>query len=326
MMRLSISLSALAVSALALAPTALASDLNLSLLSGSSTTVVVGPGRSVPYLIRGELSDNTSGGLCYFSLNLAFSGGPLSPANNPTTSPMNHFALPLGLTNPAGFGGTVVAGQLRQVGGALNTINNSFASAPIGPVIQNLAQAGSPLTLVSGNLVAPYEVGQFTLSASNAKANVLRPGQSGTPFWKVDKVGAVNAGALTVDVQAIISRPSIVHVQQNQEHYLSIDAGPNNAGRPYLCLGSISGTTPGIPLPGGELLPLSPDGYFNYTLNTPNSAILSNSFGVLDVNGRATVTFRPNRRFVGLTAHHAFYLTGPTVDFVSEAEPVQVVN
>jgi len=47
---------------------------------------------------------------------------------------------------------------------------------------------------------------------------------------------------------------------------------------------------------------------------------------VLDATGKGLVTFRPTRRFVGLNVHHAFYLTGSTVDFVSEAEPVQVVN
>jgi hypothetical protein len=303
-----------------------ASDLNLALKSGSSSTVIVGPGRNAPYQIVGTLSDNASAGLAYFSLDLAFSGGPLQPASNPIGAPMNQFALPLGLTNPAGFGGTPVGGQLKQVGGAMNTIRNTFASAPIGSVIPNLALPGSSQVLVTGSLTAPYEVGSYTLSASNLKANVLRTGQTGVPFWKVDKASAGTVSNLNVSVQAIIARPSVVHVQQAQQHYMAIDAGPNNAGRPYLCLGSISGTSPGITLPGGELLPLNNDGYFQYTLNNPNSPILSGSFGVLDAQGRGTVTFRPTRRFVGRTVHHAFYLTGSTVDFVSEAEPVQVVN
>jgi len=322
----SLSALALLLAATGLAASANASDLNLSLKSGASNTIVVGPGRSAPYQIVGTLSDSTSAGLAYFSLDLAFSGGALAQANNPSSAPMNQFALPLGLTNPAGFGGTPVGGQLKQVGGAMNTIKNSFASAPIGTVVTGLALPGSPQVLVTGNVTAPYDVGSYTLSAANLKANVLRTGQSGNPFWKVDKAGAGTITNLNVSVQAIISRPSVVHVQQGQEHYLAIDAGPNNAGRTYLCLGSISGTTPGIPLPGGELLPLANDGYFQYTLNNPNSPILLNSFGVLDATGKGLVTFRPTRRFVGLNVHHAFYLTGSTVDFVSEAEPVQVVN
>lgn len=317
---------ALLLGAVALPQSGFASDLNLAVKSGASATLVVGPGRSAPYQVVGTLSDSASLGLAYFSMDLAFSGGPLAQANNPIGAPMNQFALPLGLTNPAGFGGTVVGNQLKQVGGAMNTIKNSFASAPIGSVITGLALPGSPQVLVTGNLTAPYDVGNYTLSASNLKANVLRAGQTGNPFWKCDKANAGALSNLTVSVQAIIARPGVVHVQQNQEHYMLIDAGPNNAGRTYLCLGSISGTSPGVPLPGGELLPLVPDGYFQYTLNNPNSPVLAGSFGVLDANGKGLVTFRPTRRFVGLTVNHAFYLTGSTVDFVSEAEPVQVVN
>lgn len=307
-------------------PALAATDLELRLQAPTgATTVVVGPGRVVPYQVVGKLTDASSDGLAYFSTKLSFTGGPLAQANNPSSSPMNLFAPPLGFANPAGFRGTPIGGELIGVGGAQNTIRNTLAASPIGPVLLGVAQPPTPVVLVTGNLSAPYQVGSFTLSASQTKANVILPGQSGNPFTKVDKAGAGASTPLVVEVQAILSRPAIVAVHIGQEQYLAIDAGPANAGRTFQCLGSVSGSTPGTPLPGGAVLPLNHDGYYDYTVAHPNSAILSNSLGVLDANGRAVVTFHPNFRFIGLTVKHAFYLPGPTVDFVSEAESVQVV-
>jgi hypothetical protein len=308
------------------APPAATTNLALDIRSSAgSSSVVVAPGRVAHYQIVGTLSDSASDGLAYFSTNLAFSGGPLVQAANPSSAPMTSFSPPLGFANPAGFGGTLVAGQLLQVGGAQNTIHNTIAPAPIGTVQIGIAQPSAPQVLVTGDVVAPYTVGMYTLSASGSKANVIRAGQSGSTFYKVDKVGNTSSIALTVEVQAITARPAIVSVGIGQEQHLALDAGPANAGRAYQCLGSLSGTAGGYQLPNGGVLPLHPDGYLNYTLTHPNSAILQNSLGVLDSNGRAVVTFHPDRRFVGMTVDHAFFLSGSTPEFVSEAEAVQVV-
>lgn len=294
--------------------------------SGAST-LVVGPGRVAHYQVVGTLSSaSASDGLAYFSTRLSFSGGPLAQAATPTSAPMSSFAPPLGFTNPAGFGGTLVNGELVQVGGAQNTIQNTIAPAPLGTVQLGVAQPSAPQVLVRGDVVAPYAVGTYTLSALGTKANVILPGQSGVPFYRVDKVAGTSSTPLTIEVHAIQARPAIVSITAGEEQHLAIDAGPANAGRAYQMLGSISGTSPGIQLPGGGQLPLHSDGYLNYTLTNPNTPILQNSLGFLDANGKATVTFHPNRRFIGLTVHHAFYLAGSTPEYVSEAEPVQVVQ
>ncbi len=303
-----------------------ASDLNLSVRSNGQALVRIGPGGSVPYVIQGELGNASSGGLAMFALDLSFTGGPLSPTATPTTAPMRNFANPMGITNPAGYGGTQSGGNLLQVGGAQNTINNTVAPSPNGLVIQNVAQAGSPATLAFGNLVAPYQVGEFHLSASNLQANVLLPGQTGTPFWKVEPAGVGTISNLVVRVQAIrMSLSSPISVSANDKTNLVISAGPANAGRSYMMLGSITGTSPGQPLPGGLTLPLADDRYLQYTQHVPNSPILQNSMGVLDASGRATVTFDPVPRMAGLTVYHAFYLLGPGSGFVSEAAAVHVI-
>jgi hypothetical protein len=315
-----------ALLAVAPSPPLASSDLALAIRTPSgASTLVVGPGRVGHYEVIGTLSNSTSDGLAYFSTTISFSGGPLAQAANPTSAPMNAFSLPLGFSNPAGFGGTIVGGQLVQVGGAQNTIQNSFAPAPIGTVQLGVALPAAPQLLVSGDLVAPYVVGTYTLDAQNTKANVLLPGQSGIPFYKVEKVAGASTAPLQVEVHAISARPAQVSVAIGQEQYLAIDAGPANAGRVYRCLGSLGGTSPRTPLPGGGMLPLRSDSYLNWTLNNPNTTILQNSLGTLDANGRATVTFHPNARFVGLTVQHAFYLPSTGLEFVSEAQAVQVV-
>ncbi|MBK7642565.1 MAG: hypothetical protein IPJ19_05870 [Planctomycetes bacterium] len=317
---------AVLLSALPPAPTA-NTDLALDLQGNLGVhTLQVGPGRVAHYQVVGTLSNASSDGLAYFSTNLSFSGGALPQATNPTSGTMASFAPPLGFSNPAGFGGTIVGGELVQVGGAQNTIRNTIAAAPLGNVVLGVAQPSAPQVLVSGDLAAPYVVGTYSLAAHGSRANVILPGQTGTPFYKVDKVGNTSSNALVVEVHAILARPGVVSVGVGQEQTLAIDAGPANAGRTYVCLGSLSGTTPGLMLPGGAILPVHPDGYTSFTVNHPNTAILQNSMGVLDANGRGRVVFHPDSRFVGKTVNHAFYLPSTGLEFVSESEAVQVVQ
>jgi hypothetical protein len=191
---------------LAAAGPALATDLNLSVQSGGSNTVTVLPGALVPYSVVGELNDAASDGLAAVSLDLSFTGGPLPAADEPTTQPMLSFDRPAGLTNPAGFGGTVAAGVLVQVGGAQNTIRNVFAPYPNGNVVTDVAQLGQALPLVTGHLTAPATAGSYTLAPSNVVANVIRQGQNGIPFWRVDKALPGTVTPLTVIVTLLKPR------------------------------------------------------------------------------------------------------------------------
>ena len=158
------------------------------------------PGSAVPWTLVGELSDNTNEGLALFSVDLSWSGGPLSPAAAPTSGPMLNFARPAGINNPAGFGGTPSAGQLLQVGGAQNTINSTFAPYPIGSVITGVAWPGQPAALATGQLTAPAQPGIYSLSSSNLVANVIRQGETGSPFWRVDRAAAGTMTFLIVQV------------------------------------------------------------------------------------------------------------------------------
>ena len=146
------------------------------------------------------MSDNANEGLALFAFDLEWSGGPLAPAATPVTHPMLDFARPLGLENPAGFGGTPSGGRLLQVGGAQNTINNTFAPFPGGGVVTGVAWPGQPVVLATGKLTAPVTPGTYSLVASNLVANVIRQGETGDPFWRVVKAAPGTFTSLVVQV------------------------------------------------------------------------------------------------------------------------------
>ena len=189
------------------AASAFATNLNVRVQSGGSSSVTVPPGATVSWDVVGELSDNLNAGLALFSVDLGFTGGPLTQALNAASLPMLSFTRPAGLTNPAGFGGTVLGGQLRQVGGAQNTIKNTFAPYPNGTVVTGVAAAGAPVTLASGQLTAPLTPGTYTLTPSGVVANVIRQGETGTPFWHVDRANAGTVQSLVVQVSSSVSGP-----------------------------------------------------------------------------------------------------------------------
>ena len=183
------------------APAAFASDLDLSVRSGSLDTIIVGPGETIAYQVIGELDDAQNEGLALFCFDLSYTGGDLAQATAPASGPILEFVYPRGVNNPAGFGGTPVAGDLLQVGGAMNTILNFFAPSPSGTVVTDVAAPGSPAVLASGSLDAPLTPGVYVLSVSNVVANVIRQGEDGSgPFWVVDAAGVGSLGALTIEV------------------------------------------------------------------------------------------------------------------------------
>jgi hypothetical protein len=89
---------------------------------------------------------------------------------------------------------------------------------------------------------------------------------------------------------------------------LSFDVGPTFAGRPYMILGSATGTTPGVPLDHGVIIPLVVDGYTNYTLQ--GAPHLVGQVGNFDAKGRANATIDVptglGTALAGVTLNHAF--------------------
>ncbi len=311
-----------AVSLALLAPAVLASDLNVSVESGGSNTVTVNPGTTVNYTVVGELSDLLNEGLAGVSLDLKFTGGDLTQADAPTSGNMLNFTDDLGLSNPAGYGGTVINGDLIQIGGMQNTFKNSFTTKLSGGVVTGVAWNGSPEVLVTGTLTAPFTPGTYSLQAVNVLANVIVQGEDGTgEFWAVELAGEGQIDNLVINVAEVLSADvSSVSLLAGGDQNWTLDAGLANGGRNYWVFGSFGGTSPGTPF-GLVALPLNtPDAWFNFTLTHPNMPPLVDSFGTLSGTGTANakISIPPasNPGLAGLTVNHA-YLLGPTIDFSS---------
>jgi hypothetical protein len=201
------------------ASTAMAADLNISVEAlGGGNAIEVEPGALVEYQIVGELSDMDHQGLALFSLDLEFDGGALPQADAPTAAPMTNFDRNLGITNPAGYGGTDVGGILRQIGGGQNTINNpgppDYPEFPVAEtIILNVATQGSPEVLATGSFTAPMTEGTYNLMASDVVANVVKTGETGDPFWAVEAAtpgmitNLVITVALSEEIQIVGSTP-----------------------------------------------------------------------------------------------------------------------
>lgn len=187
--------------------------LDMELVAGGNSRVFVHPGEQVHYEVRGLLSDDANEGLALIGMTLVFDGGDLeqadSPIGEPTPgceNPMINFEKPWGLTNPAGFGGTIIGGDLVQAGGAQNTIrntpeNNEF---PIGPVLLGVAQPSvcGRAVLLTGSLDAPLESGTYTLDAMDVFANVIKEGETGADgaFFATEAAGIRFVHPLTIVV------------------------------------------------------------------------------------------------------------------------------
>ncbi|MGB0716053.1 MAG: autotransporter-associated beta strand repeat-containing protein [Phycisphaerae bacterium] len=170
---------------------------NVAVTSGGIDSVTIGTGGTLTYDIVGNLSDLNNEGLAGFAVDLAFDGGSLLPAHAPSTSPMNSFDAPQGYTNPGGFGGIVTGGDLVQIGGAQNTLNN-MGGLPSGSVQTGVAHTSQ--ILASGSLNAPTTPGTYHLTTSNVAATVINQGQTGSPGWRVEPAAAGSVSHLTIIV------------------------------------------------------------------------------------------------------------------------------
>lgn len=137
------------------------------------------------------------------------------------------------------------------------------------------------------------------------------------------------------DWVVIVERPdtltadvSSISVSSGGEQVLTFAAGTAAAGRPYLLMGSMSGTSPGFFI-GGLPVPLNFDRYTRWTIDAANGRILVDTAGFVPVGGVArmrVVLARGNfAGLVGTTLHHAVVLRNPT-DFASNAVGLTLVQ
>jgi len=103
--------------------------------------------------------------------------------------------------------------------------------------------------------------------------------------------------------------------------------GEDHAGRPYVLLGSTSGTSPGTLLPGGFVtIPLNRDWVTDRILANLNNSTFANFSGMLDGSGSAVAYLNapPIPAWAGTTIHFAYTTTAPC-DFASIPVALEVV-
>ncbi|MFH1998089.1 MAG: hypothetical protein ABIK28_00345, partial [Planctomycetota bacterium] len=108
----------------------------------------------------------------------------------------------------------------------------------------------------------------------------------------------------------------------------TLESGVENAGRNYLLLGGVTGSTPGYPLPGGQaVLPVNWDVFTDLVLAYLNTAIFSDFMGILDASGSATArldapALTPSS--VGIVMTYAYVMNNP-FNFTSNPVDVEIV-
>ena len=110
----------------------------------------------------------------------------------------------------------------------------------------------------------------------------------------------------------------------------NLNAGVENANRNYILLGCISGTEPGIPLPGGQaVLPLNWDSLTTIIYQYANTQIFDEFIGQLDENGQANAYLSPYAielsNFVGTKIYFAYCCNNP-FDFASNPVVIEIVE
>jgi hypothetical protein len=184
-------------------------------------------------------------------------------------------------------------------------------SATIGGVGRAMLWAGTALSAVDlhAMLGADY-------AGSGATALDVAPDGSVTIVGSASRLstGRVEAVMWRGTKPALTQDLASLSVQSGGQVRFALAAGAANAGRTYLILGSATGTSPGIPLGPGLVLPLVPDAYLGFTFAVPNSLILP-SLGTLDAEGAASATLALPGGVIALPSsldlHHAFVVFGP---------------
>jgi hypothetical protein len=168
------------------------------------------------------------------------------------------------------------------------------AAGVAGPILFPLTQTGP--TTFSGTTPALSNASLIALATEGLYLNIHTAAFPGGEIRDQLHIGYLNADTDSLSV----TRGGL--------QTLHLAAGPAQTGELYFLVGSLSGTTPGLPV-DGVILPLNFDTYLLSTITNPNSPILAPSLGFLGAGGVATSVFTLPPGAVpvlaGSTVHHA---------------------
>ncbi|MHC4942075.1 MAG: FG-GAP repeat domain-containing protein [Planctomycetota bacterium] len=145
-----------------------------------------------------------------------------------------------------------------------------------------------------------------------------------------NSVSAMSAADFTIlsDTDPLESDISTISESAGGTVNFQLHGGVANAHRHYILLGTVSGTSPGYPLPGGMVtLPLNWDAFTGVVLALLNTSIFSNFLSTLDASGESSAQINSGPLppgYVGVVMHYAYALNNP-FNFVSNPLSVEIV-
>jgi hypothetical protein len=175
----------------------MADTLELRVVGDGDAASVAGGG-VINIYIQGRIPGATDDGLALWGANL--DGGAFDVTGAVLDSPggdIDQFKKNLGLTNPAGYGGTAIGGDMIQVGGGQNTIGNAGPTLfPVGTVATDVANGAAWVDLATGTIDMTSQAGDVTLSLNTGFANTLAANTG--PVFPVNAATVSIVGSLLV--------------------------------------------------------------------------------------------------------------------------------
>ncbi len=186
--------------AFGLAVPVMADTLELRVVGDGDAASVAG-GASVNVFIQGRIQGATDDGLALWGANLSDTSGNGNDITGAVLdSPggdIDQFKKNLGLTNPAGYGGTAIGGNLIQIGGGQNTIGNSGPTLfPVGTVATDVANGAGWVDLATGTIDTTSATGNVVLELDTGFANTLAANTG--PVFPVNAATVTIGGSLTI--------------------------------------------------------------------------------------------------------------------------------
>ena len=280
--------------------------------TGDATWNMPAPGTASALRVDGDMDHDGRDDIVVASLK---SGFPFSRNQLRVYSPrLVPSLLSATVAEPLG-GETLQAGSVREIRWRA-AVPPADGPATVDLELSLNGAAGPFMTLAAGvpdNGRWQWAVGQQ--SGSSCRVRVTVTTAAGT-------VSALSANDFTI-VGGSTPAPLVASAETLPEAGgtidFALDAGTAYADRTYLMLASVSGTSPGLPLPGGLVtLPLNLDWLSFLVLDNLNSPLFTNFTGVLDGSGtgasQLNVPHLPGA--AGLPMHFAFMTRAP-YDFVS---------
>ncbi|MHC4845326.1 MAG: aryl-sulfate sulfotransferase [Planctomycetota bacterium] len=168
-----------------------------------------------------------------------------------------------------------------------------------------------------------------TLICSSLQGRVFEITTGGSNVWEIATPTVFRAGYVE---RTLWADESTLSASAGGSVVFDLIAGSSQAGQQYMVLGSISGPVPGF-TKNGIHVPLTWDVYTELTLALANTAVLTDTVGILDGSGRAVASLNATPGLlpavaVGAMLYHVALAVDPgtsTVTWGSNAVPMTVV-